>query len=255
MLVQNTTDLFAKEDVGVSGGQTLKTLATYRSARINPSTKVLLGGDGSVGENWNGERLSGADGGVTGDTWTWISPSQTGWLWHGDASVGDLPSDEADELVTVSVVVDRAESPVRMARTSSPWSMLRRRSNATFRISTVPFHSRVHKFYQEKWNRVGLTDPTAQCLEIPLLWPPSQAVGVDFAEDAGLDAGPAMRALSVACASDFPRQHRWLTELWLSDLHRSLRFRHSSQADPGSCLDWPDDATPWLLPVRLEAAM
>ena len=46
---------------------------------------------------------------------------------------------------------------------------------------------------------VGLTDPAAQCLEIPLLWPSSQAIVVDFAEDAGLDAGAAMWALSVAC--------------------------------------------------------
>ena len=123
--------------VRVSRWQKRKTLETYRSARINPSTKVLLGGDGGVGENWNAERLSGADVGVTGDTWTWISPSQTDWFLQGDASVGDRPSDEAEEVVGVSVVVDMAESPVRMARTSSPWSMLRRRSNATFRISNV----------------------------------------------------------------------------------------------------------------------
>jgi hypothetical protein len=37
---------------------------------------VLLGGDGGVGGNWNVEKLKGADVGVIGDTWTWISPSQ-----------------------------------------------------------------------------------------------------------------------------------------------------------------------------------
>lgn len=47
-----------------------KTMTTYRSARIKSSTKVLLGGDGGVGGNWNVEKLKGADVGVMGDTWT-----------------------------------------------------------------------------------------------------------------------------------------------------------------------------------------
>ncbi len=132
---------------------------------------MLLGGDGGVGENWNAERLSGADGGVTGDTWTWISPSQTGWFWHGDASVGDLPSDEADGLVSVSVVVDTAESPVRIARTSSPWSMLRRRSNATFQISIILDHRIACPLHHENWTRLDSPIRLRSALRSPFFGP------------------------------------------------------------------------------------
>jgi hypothetical protein len=103
---------------------------TYKSARIKSSTNVLLGGDGGVGGNLKVEKLKGAEVGVKGGTWTCISPSQIGEFWHGETSVGDPPS-EADVAARVSDVVARAASPVRMVRAPSPWSMLRRRSNAT----------------------------------------------------------------------------------------------------------------------------
>jgi len=39
-------------------------------------------------------------------------------------------------------------------------------------------------------------------------------------------------------------------------LQRSLRFRHSSQADPGCCLDWPTSPSPLpILPVRRETGI
>jgi hypothetical protein len=80
------------------------------------------------------------------------------------------------------------ESPVRIVKACSPWSMLRRRSNATVRFSFVPMRLLAGS---------RLTDATAQRFEITFLWPAGETVVVDFAHDAGVGAGPALRPVSV----------------------------------------------------------
>jgi hypothetical protein len=120
-------------------------MATYRSARIRSSTKVLLGGDGGVGGSLKAGRPMGPLVGVMGGTWTCTSvPSQTGWVWHGDTSAVELPSNP-DVVVGLSVaavvsVVVVAGSPTRIDRAASPWSRLRRRSRATARSDLSIVH-------------------------------------------------------------------------------------------------------------------
>jgi hypothetical protein len=120
--------------------------------------------------------------------------SQIDWLWQGDTSVGDAPSD-AEVEARVSAAVAATESPVRIVKAASPWSMLRRRSNATERGSKISLKPGFHVQVRGQ----QLTDATSQGLEIALLGPPGEAVVVDFAGDAGVGAGAALRPLSVAC--------------------------------------------------------
>lgn len=105
-----------------------------------------------------------------------------------------------------------------------------------------------------------LTNPASQCLEISLLGPSRESVVVDFAGNASINTGPTLWALSVTWGSvvisaSALRCNHDRTTFQTGLLHRNFRFRHSSHADPGSCLDWPVPAVPWLLPVRLDAAM
>jgi hypothetical protein len=65
------------------------------------------------------------------------------------------------------------------------------------------------------------------------------------------------RCLSPACCGFHVSIDGQAATVGLRDhlLHRNFLFRHSSQADPGSCRGWPVVPDPWLLPVRLDAAM